>query len=545
MQLKYFVQTKYIFVTGGVSSGIGKGITTASIGKILQSKGFEVAPIKIDPYLNWDAGTLRPTEHGEVWVTGDGGEIDEDLGHYERFLDIEIPKEQNITTGQIYGTVIEKERRGGYLGKTVEAIPHVVDEVYRRISEIGKKRKADFVIVEIGGTVGEYQNEIYYRAARMMKTKGEDVIFIHTVYLPVLKHLGEMKTKPAQQSVELLGRYGIQPDFLMCRAEKEIDSPRIKKLETFCYVPQENIISDHDIEPIYELPLLFEKQELGNKILCKFGLEKKESDLREWKEFVEKIKAVEKEVKIGVVGKYFDIGRFTLLDSYVTVLEAIKHAAWNNNRKPVIEWIDSKEFEEDDNKVSVLDSLDGVIVPGGFGASGTEGKITAIKYVRENNIPYLGLCLGLQLAVVEYARNVCGLEGANSTEFDSDTPHPVIDALEEQKKKIANKLYGGTMRLGSYPATLKEGSLVWKLYDKRSVAHERHRHRYEVNPEYHEILEKNDLIFSGIYTEVNLVEFIELENHLFFVATQAHPEFTSRPLKPNPLFNGLIKACIR
>ncbi len=537
--------THYIFITGGVISGLGKGITTASIGKVLQSKGYKVTAIKIDPYINVDAGTLRPTEHGEVWVTDDGGEIDQDLGHYERFLDVNISKEHNITTGQVYGTVIEKERRGEYLGKTVEVIPHITDEVKRRIRNVAKKTKADFILVEIGGTVGEYQNEIYYRAGRMMKTEGEKVLFVHTTYLPVPKHLGEMKTKPTQQSVERLGELGIQPDFLICRAERPVDKVRKNKISIFCNVSKKDIISNPDVENIYEVPLVFDKQKLGDRILEKFNLKPKKSNLEDWKKFIKKVKSLDKEVKIGIVGKYFDIGDYKLPDAYISVIEAVKHAAWANDRKPKMEWIDSKDFEKDKSKLSLLDAYDGLIVPGGFGISGAEGKILAIQYARENDIPYLGLCFGLQLAVVEYARNVCGLEKANSTEIDSKTPHPVVDLLEEQKKKLAHKLYGGTMRLGSYPAELKEGTLVWKLYGRKKIVHERHRHRFEVNPKYHEILEKNGLTLSGFYRELNVVEFIELEKNLYFVATQAHPEFKSRPLRPAPLFNGLIKACIK
>jgi len=539
------VQPYYIFVSGGISSGIGKGITTASIAKILQSKGFRVIPVKIDPYLNFDAGTMRPTEHGEVWVTEDGGEIDQDLGHYERFLDITIPKENNITTGQIYWNVLNRERMGEYLGQTVEAIPHVIDEVYRRLKSIAERCQAEFVVVEIGGTVGEYQNEIYFRAARMMKTKGENVLFIHTVYLPILKHLGEMKTKPAQQSVELLGKLGIQPDFLMCRAEKPMDEVRKKKLEIFCYVPRERIISDHDIEPIYELPLQFEREDLGNKILKHFGLQPKENDLEEWKKFIQKIKDAKEEVKVGIVGKYFDIGSFVLRDSYVTVIEAIKHATWNNSRVPEIVWIDSKEFEKDEKNLKKLDGVDALIVPGGFGESGVEGKILAIKYARENDIPYLGLCYGFQLAVVEFSRNVCGMKGANTTEIDPMTKYPVIDLLPWQKKILQESKYGATMRLGGQQIVIKKGTLAHKIYGKDVVV-ERFRHRYEINPVYVKVLEENGFVFSGESAKnEGIMQIGELPMNKFFIGTQAHPEFTSRPLRPNPMFDGLIKAAIK
>ncbi|MEM5834726.1 MAG: CTP synthase (glutamine hydrolyzing) [Candidatus Aenigmatarchaeota archaeon] len=538
--------SNYIFITGGVISGLGKGITTASIGKVLQLKGYTATAIKIDPYINMDAGTLRPTEHGEVWVTEDGGEIDQDLGHYERFLDANISKEHNITTGQIYYTVIEKERRGEYLGKTVQPIPHITDEIKKRIKNIAKKTRADFVLVEIGGVVGDYENVLFLEAARQMKFEGEKVIFIHVVYLPVVKSLGEMKSKPAQHSIKELREIGIQPDFLVCRSEEPVDDVRKEKLSLFCSIQKDYIISNPNVENVYELPLLFEKQKFGDKILEKFNLKPKSnySKMIEWKRFVEKMNKAKKVVKIGIVGKYFDIGLYRLPDSYISVIEAIKHAAANNNAKAEIEWIDSKEFEKDSKKLSILDSLDGVIVPGGFGKTGIEGKILAIRYVREKNIPFLGLCLGLQLAVVEFARNVCNLKNANSTEFDPDTPYPVIDILPEQKKILKESRYGASMRLGAYPAILKKGSLVWKLYGQKERITERHRHRYEVNPKFHEILQKNGLVFSGLSPDKKLVEFIELPNHKYFVATQAHPEFKSRPLKPAPLFDGLIKACL-
>jgi CTP synthase len=535
----------YIFVTGGVISGIGKGTVTASIGRILKSKGFSVTAIKIDPYLNFDAGTLRPTEHGEVFVTEDGGEIDEDLGHYERFMDITLTKDHNITTGKIYSTVIEKERKGEYLGKTVEVIPHVTDEIKNWIRGIARKESVDFVIVEIGGTVGEYQNEIYYRAARMMKNEGEKIIFVHVVYLPIPKHLGEMKTKPAQQSIELLGRLGIQPDFIVARSEKEIDYVRKKKISVFCNVKEEEIISAPDLEFSYELPLHFEKQDFGNKILEKFGLEKRKSHLEDWEDFVRKLKYSTKKVKIAIVGKYFDIGDSELSDSYISVIEAIKHAAAKNEVKAEISWINSKNLEKDDKMVEMLKEFNGVIVPGGFGTSGVEGKILAIKFVRENNIPFLGLCYGFQLAVVEFARNVCNLKNAHTTEVNPNTPHPVIDLLPWQKELLKENKYGATMRLGGQIVRIKKGTLAYRLYQKEEVI-ERFRHRYEVNPNYIEILEKNGFIFSGFSKkEENIMQIGELSNHKFFIGTQFHPEFTSRALKPNPIFYGFVKTCIR
>jgi CTP synthase len=538
------MQTHYIFVTGGVLSGLGKGITTASIGKVLQSKGFNVTAIKIDPYINVDAGTLRPTEHGEVWVTEDGGEIDQDLGHYERFLDINISKDHNITTGQVFKEVIEKERRGEYLGKTVETIPHVTDEIKRRIKKVARNTKADFVLVEIGGTVGEYQNVIYYEAARQMKLEGERVLFVHVSYLPVPEHIGEAKTKPTQTSVRELREIGIQPDFIICRSKLPVDDVRKDKIALFCNVEKEDIISDPDVKNVYEIPVLFEKQKLGNRILEKLNLKPKKSDMKEWKDFIRRIKNIKKTVKIGIVGKYFDIGKFKLPDAYISVIEAIKHAAWHNNVKPELEWIDSKVFEKNPGKLSMLKKMDGIIVPGGFGLTGIEGKIAAIKYVRENRIPYLGLCLGMQLAVIEFARNVCGLKGAHTTEVDPDTPYPVVDLLPWQKKLIKEHRYGATMRLGGHIVKIKPHTRAYKLYEKTEVI-ERFRHRYEINPKYVKLLQENGLVFSGTTPDGKIMQIAELPDHKFMISTQFHPEFTSRPLKPNPLFKGFIKACIK
>jgi len=532
----------YIIVTGGVISGLGKGITTASIGKILQFYGYNVTAMKIDPYINYDAGTLRPTEHGEVWVTEDGGEIDQDLGNYERFLDKNIPKHHNITTGQVYSAVIEKERKGEYLGKTVQPIPHVTDEIKRRIKRATQEEKVDFVLVEIGGTVGDYENVLFLEATRQMKLEGESILFIHVTYVPALTTLGEQKTKPTQHSVKLLREIGIQPDFIIARSEKPLDDVRKEKIALFCNVHVDDVFSDPDLDNIYAVPLLFEEQGLSKKILKKLNLHGGKSNSSRWRKFVEEIKGFKTPVKIGIVGKYFDIGDFQLFDSYISVIEAVKHAAWFNRLKPVIEWIDSKTFEKKPEKLEMLNKLDGVIVPGGFGLSGIEGKIKAIKYCRENNIPYLGLCLGMQLAVIEYARDVCNLKKANSTEIDKNTPHPVITFIPEQINILHESRYGATMRLGAYPAHLKKGTKVYELYGKKDVVYERHRHRYEVNPEYVDVLEKNGIVFSGVSPDRVLMEFMELPNHRYFVATQAHPEFKSRPMKPAPLFNGLIKA---
>jgi len=531
----------YIIITGGVISGLGKGITTASIGKILQLHGYKVTAMKIDPYMNCDAGTLRPTEHGEVWVTEDGGEIDQDLGHYERFLDINIPKNHNITTGQVYRAVIEKERKGKYLGKTVQPIPHVTDEIKKRIRAPAKENNWEFVLVEIGGTVGDYENVLFLEAVRQMKLEGDKVIYVHVTYVPVLDTLGEAKTKPTQHSVKLLREIGIQPDFIITRSEAPLDNVRREKIAMFCNVHEEDVISDSNIDNVYAVTLLFEKQNLCKKVLHKLKLRKEQNNLDRWDKFIKKIRRLKKPVKIGIVGKYFDIGTSQLSDSYISVIEAVKHAAWNNNLKPNIKWIDSKVFEKNPKKLSTLKDLDGIIVPGGFGSSGIDGKIETIRYVRENEIPYLGLCLGMQLAVVEYAKNVCKIEGANTIEIDKKAKHPVIDFIPEQVEIIQQSRYGATMRLGSWPALLKKGSVIQKLYGENKVS-ERHRHRYEVNPEYVKKLEDCGLVFSGKSPDGILMEFMEIPNHPYFVATQAHPEFKSRPLKPSPLFNGLIKA---
>ncbi|MGC8651382.1 MAG: glutamine hydrolyzing CTP synthase [Minisyncoccia bacterium] len=538
----------YIFISGGVFSGLGKGIASASIGKILQFRGFKVSSIKIDPYINVDAGTLRPTEHGEVFVTTDGGETDEDLGHYERFLDLNLLKDNNITTGKIYGEVIQNEREGKYLGQTVEAIPHLTNEIKRKIKNIADKAKVDFLLIEIGGTVGEYQNELYYRAARIMQNEGEKVIFCHLVYLPIPEHLGEMKTKPAQQSVEMLGRLGIQPDFIIGRAKYPLDEKRKEKLSVFCNINKENIISDPDTDLSYKLPLVFEEQHLAEKILQKLNLKPKTKNLSNnftnWKKFISKFEHSHKIVKIGIIGKYFATGDFKLADSYISVIEAIKHASINNKVKPEIFWIDSKDFEKDKKNLKLLKNLDGIIVPGGFGKSGVEGKILAIQYARENNLPFLGLCYGLQLAVIEFARNVCQLKGANSTEIEPQTPYPVIDFLPWQKELIKENKYGATMRLGGQTVKIKKGTLAAQLYKKPEVI-ERFRHRYEISPEYIDILEKNGFVFSGSTPDGKIKQIGELPHHKYFIGSQFHPEFTSRPLTPNPLFNGFLKACLK
>ncbi|MFC1754107.1 CTP synthase [Thermoproteota archaeon] len=538
------MHTKFIVVTGGVLSGVGKGTVTASIGRLLKNQGYKVTGIKIDPYINIDAGTMRPTEHGEVFVTEDGGETDQDLGTYERFLNETLLKDQNITTGQVYETVIKRERNLEYDGKCVEVIPHIPMEIKNRIRNTSKEQKADFCLVEVGGTIGDYQNLLFVEALREMRLEGDGVLFIHVGYLPIPSNLGEMKTKPFQRSVRDLNSIGVQPDFLVARSRKPLDEVRKEKLSLFCNVKPEEVVSAPDVKYIYEVPLVFEKQTICKKILEKFGMEYKQGTMKDWEAMIERIKNLNKEVKIGIIGKYFDIGDFTLEDSYISVIESIKHACWNNNVNPSIEWVDSKQFEKDEKTLSVLEGFDGIIVPGGFGSSGVEGKIKAIKYAREKDIPFLGLCYGLQLAVIEFARNMCGMDNANSTEIDKSTKYPVIDILPEQKKIIEESKYGGTMRLGAYKAVLKKDTKVHALYGT-AEASERHRHRYEVNPEYINELEKKGIIFSGKSHDGILMEFLELQDNRYHVATQAHPEFKSRPNKPAPLFDGLIKACLK
>ncbi|PIU99136.1 CTP synthase [Candidatus Wolfebacteria bacterium CG03_land_8_20_14_0_80_36_15] len=541
--------TKYIFVCGGVMSGVGKGVATASIGKILQSRGFNVTALKIDPYINVDAGTMNPVEHGEVFVTNDGDECDQDIGNYERFLNINIYKGNYLTTGRVYESVIHKERNLEYGGRCVEVVPDIPNEVISRIKNAAKKAKADFVLVEIGGTVGEYQNLLFLEAGRIMKlTYPKDVLFILVSYAPVPQMIGEMKTKPTQWAVRSLNSAGIQPDILLIRSEKLLDEPRKRKLLIFCNVGEKDIISAPDIESIYEIPLNFEKEKLSNIILQKFGLKPKKENLKEWKKMVNVIKNPEKKVKIAIAGKYFRSGKFTLMDSYISVIEAVKHAAYSFKAAPEITWIDTEEYEKSPKKLKKLKSFDAIIVPGGFGSRGVEGKIKVIEYCRKNKIPFLGLCYGMQLVTIEFARNVCGLKNANSTEINPKTKHPVIDIMAEQKEKLKEKKYGGTMRLGAYACEIISNTKSFKAYGlgkKDPIIFERHRHRYEFNNKYRELLEKKGLKIAGVNPDLNLVEIIEIEKHPFFVATQFHPEFLSRPLHPHPLFRELIKTALK
>lgn len=529
-------------------SGIGKGVATASIGKILESKGFNVTAIKIDPYINLDAGTMNPIEHGEVFVTDDGMECDQDIGNYERFLNKDIPKINYMTTGLIYETVIRKERNLEYGGKCVEVVPHIPEEVIRRIKKASKLAKADFTIIEIGGTVGEYQNILFLEAARMLKSSNpKDVLFVLVSYLPIPNKIGEMKTKPTQYAVRTVNSAGIQPDIILCRSEVPIDDRRKEKLSVFCNIRPEMIISAPDVDSIYEVPINFEKDNLGDKILKMFGMRKKKYDMQDWRKLSNTIKNLKKEVKIGIVGKYFSTGDFVLSDSYISVIESIKHASWFLKVKPIIHWINAEEYESASGrtKLDELKKLDGIIIPGGFGERGVEGKIKTVEFARKNKIPFLGLCYGLQIACIEYARNIAGLKEANSTEINRNTKYPVIDIMPEQKKNLEDSNYGATMRLGAYPALIKKRTLAWRAYKTPAIS-ERHRHRWEVNPDYIEIFEKNGLIFSGKSPNGKLMEIIELspKDHPFFIATQFHPELKSRPLAPHPLFRDFIKAAI-
>lgn len=530
---------RFIFVVGGVLSGLGKGIVTSSIGAILKAGGYSVTSIKIDPYINIDAGTMRPTEHGEVYVTEDGGEIDQDLGNYERFMNIHLPKRNNITTGQVYLSVIEKERQLKYNGRDVEVIPDVVDEVKRRI--LKSTDGNEFTLVEVGGTTGDIENLVFLHAVREISREYPSISVMVT-YLPYLKNVNELKTKPTQHAMSKLREVGIYPDFVVARSEIGIDKPRRWIISKRCFVDEEHIIDNPDLDSVYTIPILFEKQGFGKNILSKFGMEHN-IDLKDWKRYMNKVKNADKQLNIALIGKYVSHGKTDHADVYLSVLEAIKHACAHNGVKPKITQIQSTRFEEESPE-DLLKGFDCAVVPGGFGDKGIEGMITSIRYLRENNIPLLGLCLGMQLTVVEFARNACKMEGAHSTEMDPDTGYPVIDILEEQKELIKNNKYGATMRLGAYPAVLKKGTQVHKLYSTDEVS-ERHRHRYEVNPKYIEALEKNGLVFSGASPDGKLMEFIELPKNKFYVATQAHPEFKSSPLKPHPLFMGLIKACLK
>jgi CTP synthase len=536
---------KYIFVVGGVMSGVGKGITASSIGKILQSRGLKVTAIKIDPYINVDAGTMNPTEHGEVFVLDDGDETDQDMGNYERFLGTTLSRLNYMTTGRVYEAVIKKERNLCYGGRCVEVVPHVPLEVIERIEEVGRRSKADVVTIEIGGTIGEYQNVLFLEAARMMKiSKPSDVMTVIVTYLPIPSKLGEMKTKPTQHAVRLLSQAGIQPDIIIGRSHAPLDQKRKEKIAFFCNISPEKVISAPDVHSIYDVPCNFEKDNLGTIILRALKLKDKGGDkLKAWSRFFSNIDKYKNEINIAVVGKYFNTGDFVLSDSYLSVIEAIKYSAYKLKLKPKLHWINSKDFEQKTSRIKELSKYDGIIVPGGFGESGIQGKLNVIKYAREKKIPYFGLCYGMQLAVIEYARNVLRLKEADTAEINPNAAHVIIDIMPEQKEKLRNKDFGGSMRLGAHIAVLKDGTIAKKAYGENIIS-ERHRHRYEVNPAYIEKIEKAGLVFSGKSPSGKLMEIAELpkSTHPFFLGTQFHPEFKARPLDPHPLFTEFIKA---
>ena len=552
-------------------SGVGKGVAVSAIGKILQAKGFSVNPVKVDPYLNVDAGTMNPTEHGEVFVLDSGMECDQDMGNYERFMEVNLGSEDYITSGMVYKQVIEKERALGYKGKCVEAIPHITDEIRRRIERAAEVSGSDVSLVEIGGTVGDYQNIMFIEAARGMKLKNPgDVLFIIVTYLPIPNKIGEMKTKPTQNAVRQLNSYGVQPDIIIARSEVALDAKRKEKIAIWCNVPAEAVVSAPDIESIYEVPLNFERDNIGALILEQLGLKSRmrKDGLAKWRNFVSRVKNPKGEVKLAIVGKYFDTGDFVLSDAYISIIEAIKHSAAKLGVKVNLTWLNAKKIETGEERVESLKNFVGVIVPGGFGESGIEGKLSVIKFCRENKIPYLGLCYGMQLMCVEFARNVLKLKDANTTEINPETNAPVIDIMPDQKKKLAEGNYGGSMRLGAYPAQLIPGTIAYRAYsDSKSyklparlasqgeaggqansykLISERHRHRYEVNSEFVGKLEQGGLVFSGVSPDGKLMEIAELPTkvHPFFLGSQFHPEFKSRPLAPHPLFSAFLEAAM-
>ena len=534
---------KYIFVSGGVISGIGKGTTAASIALLLKSAGYKVAPIKFENYLNLDAGTINPIEHGDPFLCEDGTEADMDIGTYEKFLDEDMGKDNFVTMGRIYQTVIDRERRFEYNGEDVEAIPHLTNEIIDRINLIGRERKADVVIIELGGTAGEYQNVFYYEASRIMTLKNPgDVVHIHVSYVPTPAHLGEPKTKPTQLSVRTLNSLGIQPDFVITRSEKYLDQRRRERFALFCNMRPEDIISNPDLESVYEIPLVLEKQGLEEKILQKLGLKVKKPDLKNWEKLVETIKAKkEKQIEIAIVGKYFGTGDYQLKDSYAALFDAIDHASFEIGVEVKTKWIDAEKVERDG--VKIIGYADGLVVPIGWGKRGAEGMIAAASYARVNKIPYLGLCYGMQLAVVAFARDVLGFKDANTTEDDPKTPYPVIHLMPKQQEFMEKRAYGGTMRLGSWDAIVKKDTRVYEIYQTQHTA-ERHRHRYEFNNKYMKDFEKAGMVISAQSVEEGLVEIIELpqKDHPFYLGTQGHPEYKSRPLKPHPIFLAFIKA---
>ena len=541
------MKTKFIFVIGGVLSGVGKGVTTASIGRIFKNYGFHTSAIKIDHYINVDAGTMNPVEHGEVFVTEDGDETDQDIGNYERFLDTDLYSTNYMTTGRVYLSVIEKERSMGYKGRCVQVVPHIPMEIIDRIKRAAEKTKAEIMVIEIGGTVGEYENILFLDAARMMKLDNpDDVAFVLVSYLPVPSHLGEMKTKPTQHAARMLNNSGIQPDFIIARGQHDLDKPRREKLAFFCWLQsKDDVIAAPDVESIYDIPEVLEKQNFG-KLLAKrlkIKLTKRHNGAK-WDQFITKMKTAKKVVKIAVAGKYFATGDYTLSDSYISVIQAVKHAAWSLGAQAEMTWIDSEDFEKNPSSLKNLSQYDALIVPGGFGTRGIEGIISAIKYARENNLPYLGLCYGMQLATIEFARHVLGLKDAHTVEVNPKTKHPIIHINPLKAQNVSHGRYGGTMRLGAYDCVLKSNSKCAAAYGEKKIS-ERHRHRYEFNNDYKEAIDQAGLKVVGVNEEKNLVEIVELKDHPFFVGTQFHPELKSRPTRPHPLFVGLMKAALK
>ncbi|MBA2872796.1 CTP synthase [Anoxybacillus calidus] len=529
--------TKYIFVTGGVVSSLGKGITAASLGRLLKNRGLNVTIQKFDPYINVDPGTMSPYQHGEVFVTDDGAETDLDLGHYERFIDINLNKYSNVTTGKIYSTVLKKERRGDYLGGTVQVIPHITNEIKERVFRAGRETNADVVITEIGGTVGDIESLPFLEAIRQIKSDvgRENVMYIHCTLVPYIKAAGEMKTKPTQHSVKELRSLGIQPNVIVVRTEMPMSQDMKDKIALFCDIDPKAVIEARDADTLYAVPLMLQEQKLDQIVCEHLKLDCKEADMTEWKALVEKVRNLSNKTKIALVGKYVE-----LQDAYISVVEALRHAGYAFDSEVEIKWINS-EHVNSENVEELLKDADGILVPGGFGDRGIEGKIEAIRYARENKVPFLGICLGMQLASVEFARNVVGLKGAHSSEIDPNTPHPIIDLLPEQKEV---EDLGGTLRLGLYPCKLTEGTLAFAAYQDE-VIYERHRHRYEFNNQYRQVMEQHGFVFSGTSPDGRLVEIIELKDHPWFVAAQFHPEFTSRPTRPQPLFREFVKASLK
>ncbi|MBI5466650.1 MAG: CTP synthase [Candidatus Kerfeldbacteria bacterium] len=537
--------TKYIFVVGGVLSGLGKGIAVSSIGLLLKGRGYRVSAMKIDPYLNVDAGTMNPTEHGEVFVTSDGLETDQDIGNYERFLDRDLTRHSYMTTGQVYLSVIERERALQYKGKCVEAVPHVPEEVIRRITTAARVNRAEIQLVEIGGTVGEYQNMIYLEAARMMHLRHPgQVQFILLSYLPIPGQLGEMKTKPTQYAVRTLNAAGIQPDFILGRGALPLDHPRKEKLSINCNMRPTDIISAPDVKNIYTIPINYERERLAEKILEKFHLPLRQRDLKTWRAMVRRSAGRKGTLTIGIVGKYFASGTFTLADSYISVIEAIKHAAWSRNYAVKIDWLEAERYERQPSALRELEQYDGVVVPGGFGSRGVEGKIAVIQYLRTHRIPFFGLCYGMQLAAVEFARHVLRLREAHTTEVRPKTKTAVIDLLPEQEHLLREHHLGGSMRLGNYPCRITAGTKTAQAYKQRTIQ-ERHRHRYEFQNAFRTTFEEHGFLVAGVEPTRNLVEILELRDHPWFVGTQFHPELLSRPLRPHPLFVGFITSAAK